>query len=78
MKEKIIWESKNGHIIIIKRKSFLNNDNIIYCVYREKRDYKRFNSYRFYDVKWVLERFEYTLSEAVNYTHTLEDNIIED
>ena len=40
MKEKIVWESKNKHIIIIKRKSFFENDGMIYVVYREKRDYK--------------------------------------
>lgn len=76
MKEKIIWESKNKHIIIIKRKSFFENDNMIYIVYREKRNYKRFNSYRFYDLKWVMERWERSLPEAIAYAHSLPDEFI--
>lgn len=77
MKEKIVWESKNGHIIIIKRDSFFNNDDIIYCVYREKRDYKRFNSHRFYDIKWEFLRWEDTITEAINYARNIEDTIKE-
>lgn len=75
-KEKIVWESKNKHIIIIKRKSFYENDDMIYVVYREKRDYKIFNSYRFYDLKWIMERWERSLEEAVNYAHSLPDEFI--
>ena len=76
MKEKIVWESKNKHIIIMKRKSFFKNDDMIYVVYREKRDYKRFNSYRFYDLKWIMERWERSLDEAVNYARSLPDEFI--
>ena len=62
MKEKVVWKSKNEHIIIImKRKSFYENDDMIYVVYREKRNYKRFNSYRFYDLKWVIEGIKYNM-----------------
>ena len=78
MKEKIVWESKNGHIIIIKRKSFFNDNDVIYCIYKEKRNYSRFNSYKFYDVKWILQRWEYNLKDAINYTQNIEDNIIID
>ena len=75
-KEKIVWESKNKHIIIIKRKSFYENDDMIYVVYREKRDHKIFNSYRFYDLKWIMERWERSLDEAVNYARSLPDEFI--
>lgn len=78
MKEKIVWESKHGHIIIIERKSFYNNNEIIYCIYKEKRDYERFNSYRYYDVIWDFVRWEYTLAEAVDYIkNNVKDSILE-
>lgn len=76
MKEKIVWESKNGHIIIMKRKSFFENDDVIYAVYRERRVCSRFDSYRFYDVKWTMERWERSLEEAINYAHSLPDEFI--
>ena len=76
MKKKIVWESKNGHIIIMKRESFFEDDDTIYAVYRERRVFSRFDSYRFYDVKWNMERWERSLEEAINYAHSLPDEFI--
>ena len=51
---------------------------MIYCIYKEKRDYERFNSYRYYDVTWNFVRWEYTLTEAVNYIkNNVKDSILE-
>lgn len=77
-KQKVIWESKKKHIIIIKRKSLYNKKEDLYIVYREKRDYRRFDSdtFSFYDLKWMAERYEYSLEDAINYANSLPDEFI--
>lgn len=72
----IVWKSKNNHIIISKRESFYNNDEMFYCIYQEKRNYK-FTDEKFYELEWKFIRYEYNLIDAIKYCNeNLIDKII--
>lgn len=77
-KNKILWCSSNQHIIIVERMSFYNEDEIIYVIYIEHRNYRKFNSKIIYNVNWSMERWEYSLEKAIKYAEELEDQFIED
>lgn len=77
-KTKILWTSPNGHILIATGFSFYNSDEIIYLVYTEHRNYRKFNSRKFYNVNWCMERWEYDFDKSLNYALNLKDEIIED
>ena len=74
---KIKWISNNKHIIISIRPSFWNIYDNMFMIYREKRDYSKFNSIDFYKIDWVSERYEFTLEEAIEFAKKLPDEIIE-
>lgn len=74
---KIRWISKNKHLIIAIRDSFYTNDkNKIFVVYREKRNYSKFNSYFFYEIAWSMQRWEETLEKAIQYASTIPDEAL--
>lgn len=76
-KSKIVWYSPNRHIIIAEAKSFYNDNRIIFIVYTEHRNYRKFNSKVFYDTKWVMERWEDTIEECKKYIEKLKDEVVE-
>ena len=74
---KIKWISKNKHIIISSRNSFYPNDNNeIFVVYREKRDYSKFNSYYYYGIEWLMQRWEDTLEKAIEFALSIPDEVL--
>lgn len=77
LNDPIKWVSNNKHIIISIRSSFWNIYDNMFMVYREKRDYTKFNSFDFYKIDWVPERYEFTLEEAIEFAKKLPDEIIE-
>ena len=77
-KNRIVWCSPNQHIIIAEAKSFYSDNNIIYIIYTEHRNYRKFNSKIIYDTKWSMERWEDTIDECKEYIKKLKDEIIED
>lgn len=72
----IEWVSPRKHIIISKRKSFFNEDKNIFIIYKEKRNYSKFHSHFFYDVEWSMQRWEYTLEQAIQFASTISDEIL--
>lgn len=77
LNDPIKWVSNNKHIIISIRSSFWNTYDDIFMVYREKRDYTKFNSINFYKIDWIPERYEFTLEDAIEFAKKLPDEIIE-
>ena len=77
LNDPIKWVSDNKHIIIAERPSFWNDNQNLFIVYKEKRDYSKFKSIDFYKLDWVMERFENTLDEAIEFAKKLPDEIIE-
>lgn len=77
-KNRIVWCSSNQHIIIAESKSFYNDNEKIYIIYTEHRNYRKFNSKVFYDTKWVMERWEESIDECKKYVEKLKDEVIED
>lgn len=74
----VLWNSPNRHLIVAQGKSFYGDDSLIYVVYVEHRNYRKFYSHVFYDTHWSMERWEYSLEDAIKYAKGLRDQFIED
>lgn len=76
LNDPIKWVSNNNHIIIAERPSFWSDNKNIFIIYRERRDFSKFKSIDFYKLDWPMERFEYTLEEAIEFAKKLPNEII--